>query len=125
MKVRSVHAFLLSYPFAEPIRLSYYGGDRVIHKRDAMLIRVQTENGLVGYAPGQGSEAARDAVLNTIGPFLTDKLIGDVDALRVLFHRTVMPDEFLARMFCSVEIALYDILGKARGLPVSELSGGR
>ena len=28
-------------------------------------------------------------------------------------------------MYCSVEIALLDILGKAKGLPVSELIGGR
>ncbi len=125
MKVRSVQAFLLSYPFPEPIRLSYYGGDRTILKRDAMLIRVETDSGLVGYAPGQGSEAARDAVTGTIGPFLVDKSIGDVDALRILFHKTVSPSEFLARTFCSVEIALYDLLGKARGLPISELIGGR
>src|SRR6266540_5108028 len=106
MKVRSVQAFLLSYPFPEPIRLTYYGGDRTIHKRDAMLIRVETDNGLVGYAPGQGSEATRDAVVNTIGPFLDGMTVGDVDALRILFQRTVSPDEFLTRTFCSVEIAL-------------------
>jgi L-alanine-DL-glutamate epimerase-like enolase superfamily enzyme len=125
MRVRSVQAFLLSYPFPEPVRLSYWGGDRTISKRDAMLIRVETDDGLIGYAPGQGSEAARDAVRDTIGPFLSDKTIGDVDALRILFHKTLLPDEFLSRTFCSVEIALYDILGKARGLPVSELIGGR
>src|SRR4051794_22023344 len=125
MKIRSVQAFLLSYPFPEPIRLSYYGGERVIDKRDAMLIRVECDNGLVGYAPGQGSEAAQHAVINTIGPFLVDKTLGDPDALRVLFHRTARPNEYISRVYCSVEIALYDLLGKARGEPVSELIGGR
>ncbi|MBC7927274.1 MAG: mandelate racemase/muconate lactonizing enzyme family protein [Bryobacteraceae bacterium] len=125
MKVRNVQAHLLSYPFPAPIHLSYYGGQRSIHKRDAMLIRIETSNGLVGYAPGQGSEAARDAVMDTIRHFLLDKTIADPDALRVLFHKTVGSDEFLTRAYCSVEIALYDILGKAKGLPVSELIGER
>ena len=40
MNVKRVQAFLLSYPFPEPIRLPFYGGERTILKRDAMLIRV-------------------------------------------------------------------------------------
>ena len=51
MKLRGVRAFLLSYPFGEPIRLPFFGGERTIVKRDAMLIRIETDNGLVGYAP--------------------------------------------------------------------------
>ena len=52
MKITSVRSFLLSYPFAEPIRLPFYGGERTILKRDAMLIRVEADNGLVGYSVG-------------------------------------------------------------------------
>ena len=40
MHVKRVQAFLLSYPFGEPIRLPFFGGERTILKRDAMLIRV-------------------------------------------------------------------------------------
>jgi len=53
MKISSVRSFLLSYPLPEPLKLTYYGGERTIVKRDAMLIRVETDNGLVAYAPGQ------------------------------------------------------------------------
>jgi len=126
MRIRSVRAFLLSYPFDEPIRMSYFGGERVIFKRDAMLVRIETDNGLVGYAPGQGTEEAKNLVENVIGPFLTDKALGDPDALRVLFLKGPgAGGETLSRTYCSAEIALYDIVGKARGLPVSELIGGR
>lgn len=125
MKIRSVQAFLLSYPFPEPIHLHYYGGQRLLYKRDAMVVRVETDNGLVGYAPGQGSERARDTVNETIAPFLTGKVLGDPDALRVLFMRTAAANEPVERTYSSVEVALYDILGKAKGLPVSELIGGR
>ena len=46
MKITSVRSFLLSYPFPEPVRLPFYGGERTLLKRDAMFIRVETDNGL-------------------------------------------------------------------------------
>jgi L-alanine-DL-glutamate epimerase-like enolase superfamily enzyme len=125
MKITKVQAFLLSYPFEEPIQLAYYGGDRTILKRDAMLIRVETDRGLVGYAPGQPTEAAKLAVDQTIGPFLTGRTCADPDALRVLFMQGPGANEALAKIYCFVEIALYDLVGKALGVPVSELLGGR
>ena len=85
MKINNVHAFLLSYVFPEPLRLPFYGGERTILKRDAMLIRVEADNGLVGYAPGPGSEAAARGIERTIKPFLEGRTLVDPDALRVQF----------------------------------------
>jgi L-alanine-DL-glutamate epimerase-like enolase superfamily enzyme len=125
MKITSVRSFLLSYPFETPLKLTYYGGERTIFKRDAMLIRVETDNGLVGYAPGQGSETAKRTIDRVIAPFLEGRTLGDPDALRVLFLKCPESNENVAKAYCSVEIALLDIIGKDRGLPVSELIGGR
>jgi len=125
MKLSSVRSHLLSYPFAEPIRLPFYGGERTILKRDAMFIRVEADNGLVGYAPGPGSEQARQAIEQTIAPFLQDRTLADPDALRVQFLEGPGSDPELAKIYCCAEIALYDLAGKARGVPVSELIGGR
>jgi L-alanine-DL-glutamate epimerase-like enolase superfamily enzyme len=125
MKITSVRSFLLSYPFAEPIRLPFHGGERTILKRDAMFIRVEADNGLVGYAPGPGSERAHLAIQQTIAPYLQDRTLADPDALRVLFLQGAGADPELAKIYCAVEIALYDLAGKARGLPVSEMIGGR
>jgi L-alanine-DL-glutamate epimerase-like enolase superfamily enzyme len=125
LKITGVQAHLLSYPFESPIKLTYHGGERTILKRDAMLIRVETDGGIVGYAPGQGSERAKQVVDTLVAPFLTDRNLGDPDALRVLFTKSAGDDEFAVKTYCSVEIALMDILGKAKGLPVSELIGGR
>jgi L-alanine-DL-glutamate epimerase-like enolase superfamily enzyme len=125
MKIVSVRSFLLSYPFPEPIRLPFYGGERTILKRDAMFIRVEADNGLVGYAPGPGSEQVQHAIEKTIGPFLEGRALADPDALRVKFMDGPGAEVELAKIYCAVEIALYDLTGKALGVPVSELLGGR
>jgi L-alanine-DL-glutamate epimerase-like enolase superfamily enzyme len=125
MRIESVNAFLLSYPFERPIELSYHGGDRSIYKRDALLIRVATDNGLVGYAPGEATENTKNAVDQVVKPFLEGRTLGDPDALRVLFLAAVGAEDHAGKAYCSVEIALYDILGQAKGVPISELLGGR
>jgi L-alanine-DL-glutamate epimerase-like enolase superfamily enzyme len=126
MKITSVQAFLLSYPFEAPIVLPYHGGERTLFKRDAMLIRVETESGLVGYAPGPGTPHAKAAIDQVVAPFLLGHHLADADALRVKFLAgpcVEIPQ--LARPYCAAEIALYDILGKKQGVPLSELVGGR
>jgi len=112
----------MSFPFAEPIQLAYHGGDRRIVKRDAMLIRVETSNGLVGYAPGSATEAVRDLVATVIAPYLIGQTVADPDALRVRF---LSDDPQAIKAYTMVEVALYDLVGKHRGLPLSELLGGR
>lgn len=125
LKITGVQASLLSYPFEAPIKLDYFGGERIILKRDAMLIRVETDKGIIGYAPGQGSDRAKKAIDEIVTPFLTGRSLADPDALRVLFLKESGQDEYAAKMYTSVEIALLDALGKAKGVPVSELIGGR
>lgn len=125
MKIRKVQSFLLSYPFPERIRLSFYGGERTIVKRDAMLIRVEADNGLTGYAPGPGSENAHAAIEGTIAPFLKGHVLADADALRVQFSQRTGGNSELAKAYAAVEIALHDLIAKERGLPLSEVIGGR
>src|SRR5438445_13853821 len=104
MKITKVQAFLLSYPFDEPLHLGYFDGDRTILKRDAMLVRIETDKGLVGYAPGQPTEAAKLHIDQTIGPFLTGRACAEPDALRVLFLKQAGANEALAKVYCFVEI---------------------
>src|SRR5436305_10775653 len=125
MKITSVRSFLLSFPLPEPVRLPFHGGERTILKRDAMLIRIETDNGLVGYAPGPGSEKAQRAIESTVGPFLQGRTLVDPDALRVQFLDLATTDIDMQKVYCAVEVALYDAAAKARGVPLSEMLGGR
>src|ERR1051325_9140304 len=119
MKIVSVRSHLLSYPFPEPIHLPFHGGERTILKRDAMFIRVEADNGLVGYAPGPGSAQAHQAIRQVVTPFLEDRTLADPDALRIQFLEGPGADRELAKVYCCVEIALYDLVAKAHGVPVS------
>lgn len=129
MKITRVQSYLMSYPFEEPIRLAFHGGERTLLKRDAMVIKVQTAEGMVGYAPGEGSEKTHNAIQTVIAPFLEGRVLADADALRVQFMKGPGADPVrgteLMKAYCSVEIALLDLVGKAHGVPLSELIGGR
>src|SRR5260370_25656471 len=125
MQISSVRAHLLSYALPQPIRLTYHGGERTILKRDAMLIRVEADNGLVGYAPGQGSERAKDGIESVIASFLEGRTLTDPDALRVQFIEAAGRQLDLQKLYCAVEIALYDLVRKAKDVPLPELLGGR
>jgi len=125
MKIASVRSYLMSCPLAQPVSFRFRGGEHTIVKRDAMFIRVETESGLIGYAPGPASERAHRIMDEVVAPFLVGRTLADPDALRVQFLQGPGTDAEAARVYCAAEIALYDIAGQARGVPVSELLGGR
>ena len=119
MKITEVHAFLMSFPFPEPLLLPFYGGERTIIKRDAMLIRVKADNGLVGYAPGPAHERAAREIHEVIRPFLLGK-----DPRRWAEIK-FSGDLEISKTYRAVEIALIDLAARYEGCALSELIGGR
>jgi L-alanine-DL-glutamate epimerase-like enolase superfamily enzyme len=119
VKTTEVQAFLMSYPFAEPVRLPFYGGERTVIKRDAMLIRVKTDNGLVGYAPGPAHERAAHEIHDVIRPFLLGK------DPRQWAELKFSGDLEITKTYRAVEIALIDLAARFEGCALSELIGGR
>ena len=119
MKITEVQAFLMSFPLPEPLRLPFYGGERTILKRDAMLIRVTADNGLTGYAPGPAHERAAREIQETIRPFLLGR-----DPRR--WAKIKFPgDREITKTHRAVEIALIDLAARYEGCALSELIGGR
>jgi L-alanine-DL-glutamate epimerase-like enolase superfamily enzyme len=119
MRITEVNAFLMSCPLPEPLKLPFYGGERTILKRDAMLIRVKADNGLTGYAPGPAHERAAREIHEVIGPFL----IGRNPQHWAEFDFQGDPE--ITKTYRAVEIALLDLLARYEGCPLSELIGGR
>ncbi|HSU54468.1 MAG TPA: mandelate racemase/muconate lactonizing enzyme family protein, partial [Candidatus Dormibacteraeota bacterium] len=87
--------------------------------RDAMLIRIKTDSGLTGYAPGPAHERAATEIRETICPFLLGK---DPRQRRNFCFQGGVE---LTKTYRAVEIALMDAEAKYEGAPLSALAGGR
>ncbi|HEX4646853.1 MAG TPA: enolase C-terminal domain-like protein, partial [Verrucomicrobiae bacterium] len=119
MKITEVQAVLMSCPLPKPLVLPFHGGERTILKRDAMLIRVTADNGLVGFAPGPAHERAAREIRQTIRPFLIGR-----DPRRWA-EITFSGDQEITKTYRAVEIALIDLSARYEGCALSELIGGR
>jgi L-alanine-DL-glutamate epimerase-like enolase superfamily enzyme len=126
MKVIEVRAIPLAIPLAESTPVSPWtpGLARQI------LVRVTTDEGLVGWGEcfAYGATlAVCNVVDDALAPLIVGQDPGQIEALVDRMHRTLMiwGRRGLAMMAVSgVELALWDIAGKARGVPVYQLVGG-
>lgn len=109
----------MSFQMNEPQKLVFWGGERIIVKRDAMLIRVTTDTGLNGYAPGPAHERAAGEIREIIGPFLLGR---DPRRWKELKFQS---DPEIVKTYHAVEIALIDLASRYEGCALSELLGGR
>src|SRR5581483_7366396 len=119
MKITDVQAILMSCPLPEPLVLPFHNGRRTILKRDAMLIRVLTDSGLIGYAPGPAHERAAGEIHDVIRPYLLEK-----DPLKWASIK-LQADLETQKTYHAVEVALIDLAAKFEGASMSELLGGR
>lgn len=123
MKIKEIRAFPLAYP--EP---HYKGIERYI-----TLARVETEDGLVGW--GECISQFREAALATktiieqgFAPLLVGQNVIDGDRLwRIMQDRIWWygPEGIAAFAVSAVDMALWDVKGKALGQPVCQLLGGK
>jgi L-alanine-DL-glutamate epimerase-like enolase superfamily enzyme len=119
MRISRVEALLMSCALPEPLRLPFHGGERTILKRDAMLIRVTTDTGLRGYAPGPAHEAAALQIRDRIAPFLDGR---DPRGWRMFGFKDDLATQ---KTYHAVELALLDLVARYEGCPLSEIAGGR
>jgi len=109
----------MSYAMPDKVELPFWGGVRTILKRDAMLIKVTADNGLVGFAPGPAFSRAYDEISTVIKNFLLGK-----DPLKWRTFKFIDNPEVI-KTYYAVEVALLDLVGKFEGCSISELMGGR
>ncbi len=128
MKIARIFAHRVELPLVEG---SYqWSGGKSVSIFDSTIVGVETDCGLVGfgevcplgpfYLPAY-AEGVR-AGIRELGPHL----IGfDPRELGVLNHRMDAALKGHAYVKAGIDIACWDILGKASGLPVCQLMGGR
>lgn len=128
LSIVSVTCLPLRLPFHHWTTPPMFAG-RPRDKLDSALIRVETQCGLVGWGESYCVEGtALTAIVDTfIGP-LSVGVDADDDALIPLIQRTLHNlgrSGPVVHAIAGLDIALWDLKGKAQGVPVHELLGGK
>ncbi len=130
MKIRDVKAYPASFPIPEANRVALGIGTAI--KRDAVLVKVTTEDGLVGWGEAHHGRA-HTAVAKLIETTLKFLVVGmdadDVVGIWDKMYRFQLASHGMGAGAClamsGIDMAIWDIRGKARGLPLYKLLGGR
>jgi L-alanine-DL-glutamate epimerase-like enolase superfamily enzyme len=98
---------------------------------DMLLVRVETDDGLVGWGDCFSyfcSTAVRAALTDMVAPLVIGQEIGSIAALnREIQHKLHLPGRYGITIFAlsGVDIALWDIAAKRKGVSLAEALGGR
>jgi muconate cycloisomerase len=132
MKIRSVEASA----FRLPRRRNFKWAGLQAELGGFVLVRVTTEDGLVGYGEatpladwggdfGRRSGETRSTVISVVNEYFAPALLGQdpcaVTLARQLMDRVVVGNSYAK---CAVDIALHDLWGKSLGEPIYRLLGG-
>jgi L-alanine-DL-glutamate epimerase-like enolase superfamily enzyme len=129
MKITSITAIPLSFRLPEGKTVTMGVGSTT--KRDAIIVRVQTDEGITGYGeahPGRSPGAITSLIHSTIAPMLVGMQATDVVGAWQRVHRMQLSSHGLgagaALALSGIDMALWDIRGKAASMPLYELLGG-
>jgi L-alanine-DL-glutamate epimerase-like enolase superfamily enzyme len=126
MKITKVEPMVLEAPVKEPWRI----GTAVYHSMHAMLVRIDTDAGITGFGEGLVRYSPRAGTV-VVQEILTPVLLGQDpfnveltwDRMYAVMRGRGHSKGFMLEAMSAVDIALWDILGKALGQPVHRLLG--
>ncbi len=128
MKIAACRVVLADIPPKRPHKMSF----TTLGTVNFVLVRLETSDGLAGWGEAAclggptWSEESAESVGATVERYIAPWLIGrdptQIEALRLEMARRVQGNPF-AR--AAVEMALWDLAGRALGVPVHRLVGGR
>ena len=124
MKVTQVEAIPFAIPYRKPLRFA--SGE--VHVAEHVLVRVHTDDGVVGVAEAPPRPftygETQAGVLAVIDQILAPQVVGlpllERETMHMRMNRTVGNPVAKA----SIDMAVWDALGRTLGLPVTELLGG-
>ncbi|UCE10857.1 MAG: hypothetical protein JSW61_02720 [Candidatus Thorarchaeota archaeon] len=104
-----------------------YGREPVV--RFHVIVRVKSDTGIIGigeacplpFTPDDDHERIRHAIDNDLGPLLVGEDPFDLGAIHGKMNRIPLPGK---TALAGIDIAVYDLIGKTRGVPVYEILGG-
>ena len=112
MKITEVKTYHLRYPLREKIAISRGWST----SRQAQVVEIATDNGLIGWGEGTSAvhRSAIDAHIIGRSPF-------DCGAI----YQALSDDGVSPQAISGIDIALWDLMGKALEMPVYQLLGGK
>lgn len=130
LRISDVETILMSYRYSEKEAWKWSGG--ATRQRNAVLVRITTENGIVGIGEIGESAFLPRAIEKIIECRLKPMLIGEdpfniEKLLQKLFTRSAHWGRkgVAVTVISGIDIALWDIMGKTLGVPVYDLMGGK
>ena len=127
MKITVLELFHISIPFAKPYHLSKLYG--TLHDAHAVILKIHTDKGIIGLGEAdpmvpftkESPDDVMTVINETIAPYLIGRDPARIAMLEADLDRSVQGN-LTARG--AVNMALYDIIGKAKDIPVHTLLGG-
>lgn len=129
MKIIRITAIPLSYRLPQGKTITVGVGATI--KRDTIIVKVETDQGLTGYGeahPGRSPGAVASLIHNTIAPMVAGMDACDVVGVWGRVNRMQLSSHGMgagaAIAISGIDQALWDIRGKAAGMPLYRLLGG-
>ena len=127
MKIAAVETIPIRVPIRERLAIRAKGGTHSVSP--FLIVRIHTDEGLTGLGEvsctprwsGEDQVTAAHFIDTILGPLLIGKDPRDVERLTQLTGRALFGHPFTK---AALEMAMWDILGKAAGVPVYRLLGG-
>jgi len=122
MKIAEIKVTPVNVPFVAPIRWS--GGANEDWTR--LVIELRTDDGLHGLGETLGGTVTKALIDTEIAPMFMGESPFDIE--KMLAKATFVPLYYGKCGYCAIaglEVACWDLMGKASGRPVSDLLGGR
>jgi len=126
MKIAEIEIYAIHLPLYEAFVISYATYDYM----PSIIVKITTDTGLVGYGEGVADEHVTgeswkgtfEILKNTLAP----KLIGENPMNMERIHELMDAEIYgVPTAKAAIDIACYDVAGKALGVPVYNLLGGR
>lgn len=126
MRIIKAEIHKVNFPLKEPFIISY----ATYPSMAAIILKLETDTGLIGYGEavpdehvtGEQVDAAFEVLRNVLVPQILDRSPFDIEAIHHKMDAAISGNPAAK---AAIDIACYDLMGKATGQPVYNLIGGR
>ena len=126
MKIVKAEIYVVEFPLKEPFIISYATYPHMA----AVIVKLETDTGLAGYGEavpdehvtGEQVNGTYEILKNVLVPAVIGQNPFDIEKIHFLMNSEIARNPAAK---AAIDIACYDLMGKASGQPVYNLIGGR